>query len=85
MLLESEEEESEETAKPQTSEPRKSRPEFLSSLRGAHPSVTCSPSKDDNKENTLLSPTKNVFALRSPSKRPRFDLNATRPKEVKSR
>ncbi|XP_052767199.1 exonuclease 1-like [Mya arenaria] len=63
-------------------------PAFFNSLREAHPTLISSPSKDEEeKENHVKSPTRNMFACRSPSKRLRFNLNAEKPKpvEVKSR
>ena len=62
-------------------------PEFFSSLSEAHPEAAHDPIelKEEDKENGLVSPQRNVFASRSPSKKPRFNLNATKPPEVKSR
>ncbi|WAR18359.1 EXO1-like protein [Mya arenaria] len=48
-------------------------PAFFNSLREAHPTLISSPSKDEEeKENHVKSPTRNMFACRSPSKRLRF-------------
>ena len=63
------------------------KPEFFSSLSEAHPqtSDTVDDQKEYDKENCLKSPNKNVFACKSPSRRPKFDLNAAKQQEVKSR
>ncbi|XP_052275253.1 exonuclease 1-like isoform X2 [Dreissena polymorpha] len=70
----------------------KPNPEFFNSLSEAHPELlTTSPRKrctslpEENKENGIKSPTRNIFALKSPDKKYRFNLNASKPKEVKSR
>lgn len=60
-------------------------PEFFDSLRQAHPSQHTSPVEEESKENNHRLHSRNIFANKSPSKRPKFDLNATKPKGVKSR
>ena len=59
-------------------------PEFFNSLSQAHPTLNTSLDDTESKENNIHS-TKNMFAQKSPSKKQRFNLNAAKPKEVKSR
>lgn len=57
-----------------TKSPRK--PEFFSSL------VEADAEEKNDKENDIVSPRRNRFALASPSKKTKFNLNAPKAKEV---
>lgn len=63
--------------------------QFFSSLSEAHPAVKVESDldmeNDTEKENHLTSPRRNIFASKSPLKKPRFDLNAPKQKALKSR
>lgn len=65
-----------------TKSPRK--PEFFSSLVEADvDSSICENAEEKNdKENDIVSPRRNRFALASPSKKTKFNLNAPKAKEV---
>lgn len=60
-------------------------PEFFNSLSEAHPKLNTSLDELETKENNHRLHTRNMFAQKSPSRKPRFNLNAMKPKEVKSR
>lgn len=64
-------------------------PQFFNSLSSAHPEIKEELGQEmDNesgKENDLLSPGRNIFANKSPSKKPKFNLNAPKQRELKSR
>ncbi|XP_060571925.1 exonuclease 1-like [Ruditapes philippinarum] len=66
----------------------KNSPRFFNSLSEAHPEVKVeSENETDNDvdQENIVSPRRNIFASKSPSKRPRFNLNAPKPKQLKSR
>jgi hypothetical protein len=66
----------------------KNSPRFFNSLLEAHPEVkveTENESDNDVDQENIVSPRRNIFASKSPSKRPRFNLNAPKPKQLKSR
>ena len=82
-LTDDESDEEDDEEQPAPSGPTKS-PRFFNSLSSAHPNVEGEMVEEiPDKENNSKSP-RNKFACKSPSKRPRFNLNSARP-DVKSR
>ncbi|XP_045161100.2 exonuclease 1-like [Mercenaria mercenaria] len=82
------EDQDEGTAEEETKSGLKNSPQFFNSLSEAHPEVKVETENDmdnDVEKENMVSPRRNIFASKSPSKRFRFNLNAPKQKELKSR